>query len=210
MGSHCITRGARSGALWQPRGLGCGWSWRGRRFKREGTHVYRWLIHAVVWQKPTQYCKAIILQLKILLKSVGGWGWNLCVVFKLDCKQLQRLYPAGSMGEELPSPYWTWWRPGPCIAGVSHRYWCFCSWSSSSWGLQAPLLRHAYEGRENNLRILSPVHLRILTPLSHLEFASRSSEARGVGVGVDWLWVDKCWNWVMGIWDCTLWVSQFL
>ena len=23
-----------------------------------------WLIHAVVWQKPTQYCKAIILQLK--------------------------------------------------------------------------------------------------------------------------------------------------
>ena len=23
-----------------------------------------WLIHVVVWQKPTQYCKAIILQLK--------------------------------------------------------------------------------------------------------------------------------------------------
>ena len=41
---------------------------RGGRFKREGTYVYLWLIHADVWQKPTQYCKAIILQLKINLK----------------------------------------------------------------------------------------------------------------------------------------------
>ena len=24
-----------------------------------------WLIHVAVWQKPTQYCKAIIIQLKI-------------------------------------------------------------------------------------------------------------------------------------------------
>ena len=30
--------------------------------------VYLWLIHVDVWQKPTQYCKAIILQLKINLK----------------------------------------------------------------------------------------------------------------------------------------------
>ena len=36
----------------------------GRRFKREGTYVYLWLIH-VVWQTPVQYCKVIILQLKI-------------------------------------------------------------------------------------------------------------------------------------------------
>ena len=36
----------------------------GRRFRRKGTYVYLWLIHADVWQKPTQYCKAII-QLKI-------------------------------------------------------------------------------------------------------------------------------------------------
>ena len=34
------------------------------RFKREGTYVYLRLIHAVIWQKPTQHCKAIILQLK--------------------------------------------------------------------------------------------------------------------------------------------------
>ena len=37
----------------------------GGRSKREGTYVYLWLIHVDAWQKPTQYCKAIVLQLKI-------------------------------------------------------------------------------------------------------------------------------------------------
>ena len=37
----------------------------GGRFKKERTYVYIWLIHVVVWQKPTQHCKAIILQLKL-------------------------------------------------------------------------------------------------------------------------------------------------
>ena len=37
----------------------------GWRFKREGTYVYLWLIYVDVWQKPTQYCKEIIRQLKI-------------------------------------------------------------------------------------------------------------------------------------------------
>ena len=32
---------------------------------REGTYVYLQLIHVGLWQKPAQYCKAIILQLKI-------------------------------------------------------------------------------------------------------------------------------------------------
>ena len=41
-----------------------GWEARGR-FKREETFVYLWLIHGDVWQKPTQYYKAIMLQLKI-------------------------------------------------------------------------------------------------------------------------------------------------
>ena len=36
----------------------------GRMPKKEGTHVYLWLIHADIWQKPTWYCKEIILQLK--------------------------------------------------------------------------------------------------------------------------------------------------
>ena len=36
---------------------------------REGPYICLWLIHIDVWQKPTHYCKAIILQLKIKLKS---------------------------------------------------------------------------------------------------------------------------------------------
>ena len=34
------------------------------KLKREGTYVYLWLIHVDAWQKPTKYCKAIILQLQ--------------------------------------------------------------------------------------------------------------------------------------------------
>ena len=37
----------------------------GRRFMREGTYIYLWLIHADVWQRPAQYCKVIIFQFKI-------------------------------------------------------------------------------------------------------------------------------------------------
>ena len=41
----------------------------GGRFKREETYVYLWLIYVDVWQKPTQYCKIIIIQLKINFKT---------------------------------------------------------------------------------------------------------------------------------------------
>ena len=45
-------------------------------FKREETYVDLWLIHVDVWQKPTQYYKAIILQLKInkILKELIKWN----------------------------------------------------------------------------------------------------------------------------------------
>ena len=36
----------------------------GGRFKKEGIYAYLWLIHVDVWQKPTKFCNAIILQLK--------------------------------------------------------------------------------------------------------------------------------------------------
>ena len=36
----------------------------GEGFRKEETYIYLWLIHVDVWQKPTQYCKVIILQLK--------------------------------------------------------------------------------------------------------------------------------------------------
>ena len=35
----------------------------GEGFRMGGTHVYLWLIHVDVWQKPSQYCKVNILQL---------------------------------------------------------------------------------------------------------------------------------------------------
>ena len=42
-----------------------GWDgMRGEVGSRWGTHVRPWLIHVDVWQKPTQYCKVISLQLK--------------------------------------------------------------------------------------------------------------------------------------------------
>ena len=43
------------------------------RSKREGTYVYLWLIHVVVWQKPTQYCKTIALQLKKNFFNIIGF-----------------------------------------------------------------------------------------------------------------------------------------
>ena len=44
---------------------GCDGVGGGREFEREGTCAYRWLIHVDLRQKPTQHCKAIILQFKI-------------------------------------------------------------------------------------------------------------------------------------------------
>ena len=41
----------------------------GGRAKREGTYLYPWLVHVDVRQKPAQYCKAIILQLKMNKKQ---------------------------------------------------------------------------------------------------------------------------------------------
>ena len=40
-----------------------GWDEVGGRFKSEATYVYLWLIHIAAWQKPTQHCNAVILQL---------------------------------------------------------------------------------------------------------------------------------------------------
>ena len=35
----------------------------GEWFRMGATHVYLWPVHVDVWQKPSQYCKVIILQL---------------------------------------------------------------------------------------------------------------------------------------------------
>ena len=46
-----------------------GWEM-GGRLRREGTDAYLWLIHVDLWQRPTQYCKAIILAKLIQLCKV--------------------------------------------------------------------------------------------------------------------------------------------
>ena len=45
---------------WSGEGGGGG----GAMFQDGGTHVHLWLIHVDIWQKQSQYCKIIILQLK--------------------------------------------------------------------------------------------------------------------------------------------------
>ena len=62
----------------------------GGSVKKEGTYVYLWLIHVHVWQKPTQYCKAIILQLKIneskkRCPPVGEWINKLWDIHTIEC-----------------------------------------------------------------------------------------------------------------------------
>ena len=55
----------------------------GGRFKREGTELCLWLIHADVWQKPTQYHREIALQLKI----------NKCKFKKIKCRWNLEMQP---------------------------------------------------------------------------------------------------------------------
>ena len=47
-----------------PKTMASFFGWK-REVGREGTCVYLGLIHVDAWQKPAQYCKALILQLKI-------------------------------------------------------------------------------------------------------------------------------------------------
>jgi len=44
--------------------------------KREGIHVYEWLIHIAIQQKLTQQCKATILQFKKLRKNLAIYKKN--------------------------------------------------------------------------------------------------------------------------------------
>ena len=45
----------------------------GREVQEVWTYVYIWLIHVDIWQKPTQYCKAIIPQLNKFVKKEVFW-----------------------------------------------------------------------------------------------------------------------------------------
>ena len=58
---------------------GMGWEV-GGGFRKEGIYVYLWLIHVDVWQKPTQHCNAIILQIKMN------------IFFKVPLKLTEKIY----------------------------------------------------------------------------------------------------------------------
>ena len=58
----------------------------GGRFKTEGTYIYLWFIHVDVWQKPSQYCKVIIVQLKIKLKEISLGNERLILISWVVCK----------------------------------------------------------------------------------------------------------------------------
>ena len=60
--SDAWDRVLRAGALGWPWGMG--WGRRREGSSGWGTHVQPWLIHVSVWQKTTQYCKVISIQLK--------------------------------------------------------------------------------------------------------------------------------------------------
>ena len=47
----------------------------GGRFKRKRMSMYLWLTHVGIWQKLTEYCKAIIFQFKIkkFFKKLRSW-----------------------------------------------------------------------------------------------------------------------------------------
>ena len=45
---------------------GCDGEGGGRAVQDGGTHAHPWLIHVAVWQKKSQNCKAIIVQLKLI------------------------------------------------------------------------------------------------------------------------------------------------
>ena len=83
-----------------------GWDGVEERLRREGIYVYLWLIHVDVWQKPTQHCKATILQLKInKLKKKKTYVSNLKWSEDPDTSLLQRLKSRNSQSAQLPSGY---------------------------------------------------------------------------------------------------------
>ena len=95
--------------------------WGGVGGELEETCVYLWLIHADVWQKPTQYHKAIILQFPKKKKSEmvhsHETSFSLgCLLFKKKKKkQMQKT----SAGEDMEK-----YQP-LCSAGENVK-WCSC------------------------------------------------------------------------------------
>ena len=53
-----------------------GWGGREGIHNREGMYIYLWQIYVDVWQKPTQYYKATVFQIKIKTGECGLSCWR--------------------------------------------------------------------------------------------------------------------------------------
>ena len=68
MGICCMMQGVQTVLCDNLEGVGWDGRWEGGSTGL-GKYISLWLIHVDVWQKLTQYCKVIILQLKINFKK---------------------------------------------------------------------------------------------------------------------------------------------
>ena len=84
----CMRQVLGPGALGRSRGIGSRgrWEW-GSGW---GIHVYPWLIHVNVWQKPLQYCKVISLQLIKKKKKEVYFKTSLVAQWIRICLPIQR------------------------------------------------------------------------------------------------------------------------
>ena len=121
----CMRQVLGPGALGRPRGIG----WRGRWDGGSGwrIHVYPWLIHVNVWQKPLQYCKVISLQL-IKKKKRNRWLKTVGVLSKIT--QVDRVaIGCGSLCNSEPARVHLPSIPvSKCIRPDSHKHSLLQAW----------------------------------------------------------------------------------
>ena len=73
----CMRQVLGPGVLRRPRGIGWRGRWEGGLWW--GLHVYPWLIHVNVWQKPLQCCKVISLK---LIKKIKIKKWSKAYIIR--------------------------------------------------------------------------------------------------------------------------------
>ena len=61
----------------------------GEGFKRDELYIHLWLIYVDVWQKPIQFCKAIILKLKSFLKDPNFQLQNKCHRYEIRVQEIE-------------------------------------------------------------------------------------------------------------------------
>ena len=81
----------------------------GGTFKREGTCVYLWLIQVDVWQKPIQFCKAVVQLLSCV--QLFATPWTAARQASLSITNSQSLPNRMSIESVMPSKHLILSRP---------------------------------------------------------------------------------------------------